>query len=428
MIKVSLVRLFIVSSLIVLIGCQTTDSDIMLTTTPVVSTPSAPYSTDISTTTTFFSPTPIFALSPAQPTTLTDVNLAYTPWIEAEQQILLYEGVEGIYAFAPNKGSVLVSDGRLIEGQPWSPDGSHFIFEKYSWPSGFQVVVADITTGQITPLTLLSLPNEVYWSADGKYLLYKVSAEEVATNATDRDSRYQFQIALYRFETQENIFLTETMNVLLLAGWSFDSEQIAFVASTNGQTQNNLYSYGQFDLYTLNVNSLAMISLTNTRDIEVFANWSPTQNLLFWGTMAIAETWPNDSYGLEFLPWVANLSFLSNNLGSEVIASLEGIHSPVWSLDGKRIVYSHLGLLCFWDVEMIMKNCLPENSVPLLVAGYEPSWSLDGRWLAMRVNNPATNRQCGVVYILDLITQVATPIDRQGDCLYGPVYWSRIQR
>lgn len=427
MIKMGLVRLFIALCLIVLIGCQTTDSDIMLATTTIVPTSSSLYATDVFITTTSFPPTSTFTFSPTQSATFTDTNSDYTPWIEGEQQILLYEGIEGIYAFELNKGSIFVSEGRLIEGQPWSSDGKQFVFQKYSWPLGFQIVVADITTGQITPLNLLSLPNEVYWSPDGKYLLYKVPVEEIAVNASYRDSRYQFQIALYRFETQENILLTETMNVLLLAGWSFDSEQIAFVASTNGQTQSNLYSYGQFDLYTLNVNSSTITPLTDTPDIEVFANWSPTKNLLFWGAMAIAETWPNDSYGLEFLPWVANQSFVTNASNSETITSLEGVHSPTWALDGERIVYSQFGALCFLDVEKMIADCLPKDSIPMLVGGYEPSWSLDGRWIAMRVNNPELNRQCGIVYILDLITNVATPIDRQGDCLYGPVYWSRIQ-
>ena len=285
--------------------------------------------------------------------------------------------------------------------------------------------MTNLTTGQITPLNLLSQPPEVYWSPNGRYLLYGVHVEELATNASYGDSRYQFQIAVYDFQTGENIVLTETMNILILAGWSFDSQQIAFVSATNGQIKNGLYSYGQFDLYTFNINSLTIFPLTNTPDIEIFAKWSPIQNLLFFGAMPIGETWPNDSYGLEFFPWIASHLYLTDGTNSEAVVSLEDIHSPVWSLDGQQIVYRRLGSSCFLDVEQVVFDCLPDQSLPMLIGNYEPSWSSDGRWIAMRVNDPEATQQCGVVYIFDRMTNIAMPIDRN-DCSYSPIYWSRL--
>jgi Tol biopolymer transport system component len=353
-----------------------------------------------------------------------------SPWqIDVSSNFLLYERGESIYLYRPGEASSFVTDGYLLGGQPWSPDGTRIVFNNnldYQRNPLNQAAVANLITGQISIINLLAPPGMVFWAPSGEFLLYRVPVKELVEGASYVDTNLQAQIAVYDFESGENKLLTDTSNILRLVGWSPDSRKIAFISSINdhnAQIENGLYTYGQFDLYVLDVETLVLQQLTDTSDIELLAAWSPTEELIVFGATAIDERWPSREYILEFWPWVAENLYLMD-MSSNILTTLSGSTSVTWSPDGTKVLYAG-DPFCMLEVETFLTNCLPAEGLSFDDIGVFPSWSADGKMLAFHIQDPEMSTQCFTIYVLDIAKNQEEKID-PGQCFHGPHYWSRI--
>jgi TolB protein len=332
-------------------------------------------------------------------------------WLVTDwSNFLLREDRYNIYLLRPGQTSQFITRGTLLNGQPWSPDGTKFIFDSSSSHQPNpppELAMADLTTGQTSVINLLQRPNSIFWSPDGRYLLYFIVEEE---------PNYTIQIVLYDFEEQENRVITEIARegarLFYLAGWSPDGRKVAYVSGINGQ----------IDLFVLEVESLAIRQLTNTPDIETIAIWSTTENRLLFGTKDDSE------YAFETYPPGAWTLYFIDASGANLISLFSSYYSSAaWSPNGEKIAYSKRGQICILDIETLSEVCPLEDMPPY--NGYSadtyepPAWSADGNWLAFRATGHK-EELCFLAYVLELDTNTVMPLDLDmGNA--GPLYWSR---
>lgn len=336
------------------------------------------------------------------------------PWQIADPNyFLLYEAGTSvrqpeIYMLRPEElTSRLVAYGDLIYGQPFSPDGMQIVFDNQTSSqesdSIGQFAIADLVTGEVLILDLIDPYPKIFWSPDGKYLLYEA-----------RQQQDNFaQIILYDLAASTNKVLLEVSDIFSLDGWSFDSQKIAFVSQMNGQ----------HDLYTFDINTLNLEQLTDSPDIETAVIWSPTEMALIFGTSPY-----NEQLLWEGGPQYVNSLYLKDNADSNL--SLLGNYDSLfreslsWSPDGGKIAYSEGGNLCIRDIESDRTECPLEETEPFGIqyaaAEVPPSWSPDGHWLAFRASG---STQCPTVYFLEVQTGNVFSADL-ARCRTSPIYWS----
>ena len=327
---------------------------------------------------------------------------------------LLREEGYKIYLLQPGQTSQFITPGRLWYGQPWSPDGTKFIYDSspHTIPSHLinpppELAMADLVTGQTSVLNLLDTPYYTFWSPDGRYLLYF---------NVEQEPDYTTQIVLYDFEAQENKVLTEVARdqagFFYLVGWSPNGRKIAYVSEVNSQ----------IDLFVLEVDTLSVQQLTNTPDIETIAIWSTTEERLLFGTKDDSE------YAFETYPPGAWTLYFIDASGANLISLFSSYYSSAaWSPNGEKIAYSKRGQICILDIEPLSETCPLEDMPPYngYSAGtYEPpAWSADGNWLAFRATGHE-EEQCYWLYVLELDTNTIMSADLD-TCYTGPIYWSR---
>ena len=308
-----------------------------------------------------------------KPMSVTDTPTLAAWLIDDSSNLLVYEaGQEDfeIYLLPPDQTSQFFAQGTTINGQPWSPDGTRFIFDRdTSGQTGSlpQLVIANVATGQESLINFLEKPSSIFWSPDGRYLLYSIAGPD-----------HKVQIVLYDLEKEENIVITEVAReragLFYLAGWSYDGQKIAFVSENNNQ----------FDLYSLEVNNLTLQQLTNTPEIETIATWSPTEDQLMFGSI------PNTEHALELWPYEANALYLVEGSGSNLTSLGNSYHilSATWSPNGEEIAYSNNGQICIFNLKTELDSCpledIPPYNTYFAASGDYPSWSADGNWLAFQ--------------------------------------------
>lgn len=325
--------------------------------------------------------------------------------ITALGDFLLYGDEVGgeryIYAFLGDGTSQFVSYGDLLGGQPWSPDGRQLVFangkRSFDYPPG-EIAIADLETGTVSEIRLEGKPEEVYWSPDGNHLLYPVSTEPPGWNA---------RLALYNIHTQQTTYLTDPARILWVAGWSLDGRKIAYVSDIGGH----------YDLYTLEIPSLNVRQLTNDITIEYEAHWSPTADLILFGTLT-------GDHPPEITPFGVDQLYLIDASGVDLVPVTEDVavyFMPRWSPDGRRIVSA--SQLCILDLEHNEEDCLAANQPDYYFSTIElPDWSADGSMLGFRA--ALQDDLCQKVYIIDIKSREVTAVGEEG-CNTSPVYWSR---
>jgi Tol biopolymer transport system component len=340
-----------------------------------------------------------------------------SPWLIQDRGNLLFYSVwwrhreTQIYVLPIGGNSRFVAYGDLLEGRPLSFDGTRLVYDPHRSPpigsSSGQLAIANLETGETMTIYLRGRPQAVFWSPDGKFLLY-LTYGQVLTGDTPF---YQARIGLYDFETRQTQLLTETSNILTLAGWSPDGQKVAFVSDMNGQ----------FDLYSLDINDLTLRQLTHSSAIESVAFWSPIDNLLLFGTWfhdletLLGQSEPLDSAGDLYL--IDDLGENIQLLGDSAYGTIS------WSPDGRKLAYSNnFDAICVLDIESHTEVC-PANTSPLtLYYNFMPTWSADSEWLAFR----ATLReevQCFTVFILELDTNHVTEVDTDECGNPSPAIW-----
>ena len=301
-------------------------------------------------------------------------------------------------------GSRLVSPGDLVAGQPFSPDGEKVIIVIEPSPHEEGAVssigILNLENGVIESLDLLGIPRTVFWSPDGKQLMY-IQRDDDAS-----------QLVIYDFEKGENAPIVETQSVWMVAGWSASGRMAAFVSDTDDR----------YDLYIIDIDSLEARRITDTIDIESAVSWSPVADELLVGETAFGpqrfEGWPFLIDKIYLIDGEGNRTALGS-FGQVLSGSL------AWSADGDSIAYSD-GSLCLLALDTGQKTCplesLPSYNEYYAAFGSPPVWSPDDEWLAFRATGHRNNSNCNGVYILELSTNRLIVVE-EGSCETGPLYW-----
>lgn len=313
-----------------------------------------------------------------------------------------------------NLSSRFLREGQIVQGQPWSPDGTKFIFNpnpSYRDNAQFPLSIYDWHSAHITELDLRipARSTAIFWSPDGQKLFYAIG---FTTNPP-------IQMIVYDLVTGENEIIAEVFNesaaIFSLAGWSPDSQKFAFITKLNGQ----------IDLYTLDVRSAKVEQLTNSPEIEVLASWSPVENHLLVGI-----TSSTDEAILYVPPGQAEELHLIDESGQRLPfpgESFRGVSTVAWSPHGQKIAYSIWGKLCILEIDSLSSSCPLELRLPSEVystAFATPAtWSADSQWLAFRTSN-RDEVACHVLYVYEIAVGRLQEI-KDGSCYNSPAYWSR---
>jgi Tol biopolymer transport system component len=164
--------------------------------------------------------------------------------------------------------------------------------------------------------------------------------------------------------------------------WSPDGKKIVFVSSRNG---NN-------DLYIINSDGTNLVQLTHDMGSINYPDWSLN------GKYIIFTTWqddPNihDDYYIDGIPKI----FRMKTDGSELIKLADEGIIPVWSPDGKYIIYeSSKRTNRFGIFRMKIDG---SEQISLTNNGSSPSWSPDGKRIAYVKTIDRTNSEIFVMNI-----------------------------
>lgn len=361
--------------------------------------------------------------TPNQEITVTPTIVPFdSPWKHLNDigNFILYNHGNEIFLFQTDGTELFISEGYLFpRSQPWSPDGRQLVFKEYftsPTQSNNEVAIVSVETGQISHIELLASPLTLHWSPNGRYLLYTMPSDQA-------DNRFKAQLAIYDFEQQDNIILTDVSRIVDVAGWSPDGQEIAFISNINNPdtvTENGLRTYGQFDIYQIDVATLELQQLTNTDDTELFVTWSPTAKLLAFGSSPIQDTWPNREWLFEFWPWVSDQIYLMNELGA-IIAEMPGGTAVDWTLDG-QVLFGSGGATCFVEISTLEPSC-DSIDTPVFDSDASVSLSSDDAWLAVRVQAEETERQCLIISVIQVMPANGEELSIE-KCGGGPFYWS----
>lgn len=322
---------------------------------------------------------------------------------------LLYQAGQGgseqeeIYQF-DFAGSRPVAPGDLVPGKPLSPDQKRIVIttrptSRTDYTRSYAVL--DLEQGTMEPLPLIDPSTDLFWSSDGRQLMYAGYPEDKG------------QLVVYDFEKGENIVLFDDLSVWNPAGWSADGKLAAFVAVADGQ----------YDLYVLEMDTLAVRRLTNTTDIETGTVWSPVSDELLVGTTVYSE------HAFELWPYpVDSLSIISSDGQKRDLGRYNYLQSPslAWSVDGESVAYSEKGKLCVLSLGDGQRDCPLADLEPYgtyyASFGEPPVWSPDNRWLAFRAAGYRDRGCDDGVYALELATKEVVVVE-EGSCKVGPLYW-----
>mgnify|MGYP002397880775 CR=1 FL=1 len=322
---------------------------------------------------------------------------------------LLYQAGQGgpeqqeIYRF-DFADSRPVAPGDLVPGQPLSPDQKRIVITTRPTSRTDRTrshAVLDLEQGTMEPLPLIAPSSHLFWSPDGRQLMY-------ASYPEDRG-----QLVVYDFEKGENIVLFDDQSVWSTAGWSADGKLAAFVAVTDGQ----------YDLYLLEMDTFTVRRLTDTTDIETGTVWSPVSDELLVGTTVYTE------HAFELWPYaVDSLAIISSDGQERDLGRYDYLQSSslAWSLDGKSVAYSERGKLCVLSLGDGQRDCPLVDLKPYSTYGaafdVPPIWSPDNRWVAFRASGFDDGEYCDAVYALEPATSEVVVVE-EGSCRVGPLYW-----
>jgi hypothetical protein len=323
--------------------------------------------------------------------------------------------------------------------QPWSPDGrqlaAFFRIKTETWQRHLVLInaetgelkylenAADITPRLASTNASASVP---IWSPDGRYLLYAINTEE---------DQYFYQIAIYDLMLEQVVYLSSPMRLINLSGWSYDSQQIAYIRWDEPLTPAESTPL----LEVMDVPSQAIQQVEQSPGHyfkQVF--WSPTgrQLVAYIGGVDWYESLTTYGYEGIYLIDIENGSFEElkgpgiredvHDYYSNPDASTYLVNGTPWSPDGQNIIYSDSGLLCSLVIASRQETCfsaLNEQLIQLgaVGAGY-PQWSPTGEWIGFVMK--IENQHCSPVAAVRPDGSDLRFTDLERDCaLFGPV-WS----
>ena len=272
-------------------------------------------------------------------------------------------GQRDIWTVAASGGEpIAVTDDESVDWNPvWSPDGRHlyFLSDRGGSMNLWRVAVDEMTgaaTGQFEPATLPSASSQhLSFSADGRSLVYvemnrhenawQVAFDPGSDSVTGRPA--QITRGVRRYSSPEI---------------SPDEKALAF--ASQGEAQE--------DLFIINLDGSQTRQLTNDHAQDRNPRWSPDNRQIAFLS--------NRSGKYDI--WKVN----EDGSGLEQMTDVTGVNvfSPVWSPDGKRLLYQAGDNNSF-----IIEAGKPlAAQTPLPLPGQQPpgflpwSWSPDGKLLA----------------------------------------------
>ena len=288
-------------------------------------------------------------------------------------------GQRDIWTVSASGGEpVAVNDDREVDWNPvWSRDGKHlyFLSDRGGSMNLWRVPIDEASgrvTGQIEPATLPSANSQhIGFSADGRTLVY--------VEMNRREDIWQIGFDPVRANvTGQAVQITRGARRYSSPDLSPDEKSLVFVSAAEAQE----------DVFVINRDDAQMRQLTNDSAMNRSPRWSPDGRQIGFLT--------DRSGKIEI--WKVNED--GGGLGQLTDVPDADVFGPVWSPDGRRLLYQVRDVSSFIidpgkPFASQTPQPLPGEQMPSFVPW---SWSPDGNFLAGWVFDPQRHISGVVVY------------------------------
>lgn len=372
-------------------GVLTIDSQAILSSTPPTETPTIMLATNTQTATseyTTLNPTSTLLLIPTETATP-------LPTIEPTKTRPVVEVVDSTnYMVVGNRmwhpDSVRMTEYLPIEtgAFPWSPDGRQLV----GLDNDGNIAIFTLQTSELRTFeNVTASHSSAMWSPNGRYLSYLVPA-----NVSDRST---WQLAVYDLENQSESLITEPIashDYVSAVGWSHDSMKLAYIQWKPPITDDEAITV----LKIVDVETRQTMEFSVDPPISILGgSWSPVDNQIItygYDTQQLGrpEGSPLYAYSSIYL-----IDINSNSIETLIQSSRRNaeqlyysnrpvnlfISNMPWSPDGKFVIYSDQGIICYLAIDSREETCLLETAEAIAqtgaVGGEYPSWSPTGDWI-----------------------------------------------
>lgn len=287
-------------------------------------------------------------------------------------------------------GNARMSEDLPIETStyPWSPDGKQLV----GLDSNGNISIFTLQTGELRTLeNLTDVYSSVMWSPNGRYLSYLV--------ATNIDDQLTWHLAVYDLEKQSEILITDPIssyNYVSIVGWSYDSMKLAYIRWEPSVAEVEAMTV----LKIVDVGTGQEMDFSVTPPVSILGgSWSPVNHQIVaygYDTQQLGRPEGSPAYAYNTIYLIDidtdSVETLIQSINRDGEQSYYG-NRPVnlfvanmpWSSDGKAVIYSDHGVICYLILGSREETCPLQLSEVVAqtgaVGGEYPSWSTTGDWI-----------------------------------------------